>query len=391
MLEINKEYTYKQIITELEWTHYSGGCSKKAQIKEIESAFEFYHPINKKTHKEKKSYIFTKQLREPVEPDKSNCGGGNNIKNIKPMIDYVQAKMDKKLCGEYYSMTSWYCDILDLFYKSTCNIPYLEIEEIKEVCKKNNISDEKLFCKYISLAKSEMKDMFIKSLSYIKKKNIGLYSDGYIFIYQLGKRMTGQVYTTILNDLIKQIETEVCNEINEKYELSKKLEGRRNLLVIYRNKNLLRLFEQWKIHKLMNNNDAIQMLNAELEGQYENYYETHSNISDERPLLNYYRGVLIEEIDNRNDIDITSLGMEICNIIRRKVRRELFKEHYYSQREHKVTFTYDFDKSKEDIIKIEKMLFCYFDESFANDNEIKEIREMVKSKYPREVFIDFSC
>ena len=84
---------------------------------------------------------------------------------------------------------------------------------------------------------------------------------------------------------------------------------------------------------------------------WENYYKTHSNISDERPLLNYYRGVLIEEIDNRNDIDITSCGMEICNIIRRKVRRELFKEHYYSQREYKVTFTYDFDKSKEDIIK----------------------------------------
>ena len=57
MLELNKEYTYKEIIEILGWKYFSGGDSKKAQIKEIESVFEYYHPINKKTHKEKKSYI----------------------------------------------------------------------------------------------------------------------------------------------------------------------------------------------------------------------------------------------------------------------------------------------------------------------------------------------
>ena len=84
MLELNKEYTYKQIVELLGWEEKAGN-SKKAQIKEIESCFEWYHPMNKKTHKEKKSYIFTKQLREPVEPSKSNCGGSHNNKNIKPL------------------------------------------------------------------------------------------------------------------------------------------------------------------------------------------------------------------------------------------------------------------------------------------------------------------
>lgn len=56
MIELNKEYTYKEIIELLGWEEKAGN-SKKAQINEIESCFEFYHPMNKKTHKEKKSYI----------------------------------------------------------------------------------------------------------------------------------------------------------------------------------------------------------------------------------------------------------------------------------------------------------------------------------------------
>ena len=48
MLELNKEYTYSQICEIIGWKVYSGGNVKKAQIKEIESCFEFYHPENKK-------------------------------------------------------------------------------------------------------------------------------------------------------------------------------------------------------------------------------------------------------------------------------------------------------------------------------------------------------
>ena len=59
-IELNKEYTYQQICKILGWD-LKAGNSKKAQIKEIESAYEFYHPENKKTHKQKKSYIFTQK------------------------------------------------------------------------------------------------------------------------------------------------------------------------------------------------------------------------------------------------------------------------------------------------------------------------------------------
>ena len=68
MLKLNQEYTYKKICEELGWRESSGN-QKQKQIQEIEASFEFYHPENKKTHKPKKSYIFTKQLKEPELKD----------------------------------------------------------------------------------------------------------------------------------------------------------------------------------------------------------------------------------------------------------------------------------------------------------------------------------
>lgn len=42
---LNTEYTYSQICEAIGWKVTTGN-SKKAQIKEIESSFEFYHPMN---------------------------------------------------------------------------------------------------------------------------------------------------------------------------------------------------------------------------------------------------------------------------------------------------------------------------------------------------------
>lgn len=68
MLELNHEYTYQEICRELGW-NVSSGAQKIKQIKVLEESYKFYHPENKKTHKPKKSYIFTEQLKEPVISD----------------------------------------------------------------------------------------------------------------------------------------------------------------------------------------------------------------------------------------------------------------------------------------------------------------------------------
>ena len=80
MLEINKEYTYKEICEELEWSiQPSNNKTKQKQIKTIEESYEFYHPENKKTHKPKKSYVFTKQLKEPILVDMRKDNGKKNL------------------------------------------------------------------------------------------------------------------------------------------------------------------------------------------------------------------------------------------------------------------------------------------------------------------------
>lgn len=68
MLELNHEYTYQEICRKLGW-NVSSGAQKIKQIKVLEESYKFYHPKNKKTHKPKKSYIFTEQLKEPVISD----------------------------------------------------------------------------------------------------------------------------------------------------------------------------------------------------------------------------------------------------------------------------------------------------------------------------------
>lgn len=77
MIELNKEYTYKDCCSALGWSYQaSNNKTKERQQRCIEESFEFYHPINPKTHKEKKSYIFTKQIKEPVLEDGRKHNGG---------------------------------------------------------------------------------------------------------------------------------------------------------------------------------------------------------------------------------------------------------------------------------------------------------------------------
>lgn len=371
-LELNKEYTYQQICKILNW-ELKAGNSKKAQIKEIESAFEFYHPENKKTHKPKKSYIFTKKIRNLVEPSIVNSAG-NNRKNIQPMIDYLQAKVNPD-DNDWYSFTDWYCEKLDLMNKSFCNVVYMETETIIELCKKEGISDENLYKEYVSTAKSELKNIFLKSLNYLQKKNQISYQDSYMFLYQLGKRSKGFVISDCINDLIIQNETAVCNDMNEEYHINAKMKGRQLLRILYSNEKYTNEFKKSSVAILMSDKEAIGLLNKELSVQQETYIPDYGSICTKRPLISYYRGISISDIREITDKDTTNLALEITNSIRQRSRKALYK-HYHMY------------IKPSDLLKIEKKLFRYFDENFKDekyfnsltDNDL-EINELFDSKH----------
>lgn len=322
MLELNKEYTYSQICEIVGWEQKAGN-SKKAQINEIESAYEFYHPMNKKTHKEKKSYIFTKQLRELVEPSKSNCGGSHNNKNIAPMIKYLQAHTGDEFCdGTYYSMTDWYCDILGLLDKELCNTVYQGEDAIIAYCEKYGISNKKLLCDYVSEARRTLKGIFLKALANMEKNDLVEYHNGYIFIYQMSARKLGWVTTDVINDLIKENETVVCNDLKEEHNLSDNLKGRQLLMQIYNSKDLTQAFDEFKILGLMGDDEAIKKLNKVMEFEYDHGYTA---IDIDHPLINYYGGVSIigmEFVDG----DVDALAKEITTIVRNKTLKAMYSK-----------------------------------------------------------------
>ncbi len=325
------------------------GKSKQLQLEDWKRYFEYERDGN--------AFVITKVYDAPKEKirkainDTSNYTS-NNTKNIQSMIDYLQAKFD--LDDNWYSFTDWYCEKLELMHKGICNAVY-HPDEIDAVCEEYNISDGKLFCEYVSAAKSELKSMFLKALAYLDKKNKITYQDQYKFTYQLGKRTRGNVITDVLNERIEENETIVCNDMNEDYKLSKKMKGRQLLKIIYSKERLTKEFKELSLGMLQDDEYAIDKLNCELSYQHPTFHPDYSSICKDRPLISYYRGIAISDME-LEESDQDCLALDITNRIRTKVRKSLVKS-YRKPVElsdlkaiEKALFQQYYDKIDEDII-----------------------------------------
>ena len=221
-------------------------------------------------------------------------------------------------------------------------------------------------------AKSELKNIFLKALAYLAKKNKTEYLDQYKFTYQLGERTKGYVITDCLNDDVNDIETTVCNDMNEEYKLSKKMKGRQLLKVIYAREKLTNEFKELCLGMLQDDEDAVKLLNAELSTQHETYHPDYGSICTERPLISYYRGISITDME-LEESDQDCLALDITNRIRTKVRKSLMK-------------SYRKPMKQSDLKAIEKALFQqYYDEIdediilLADNGDISDIEQIFGS------------
>ena len=356
MIELNKEYTYKEICEELNWKSFTGGDSKKAQIKEIESAYKFYHPENKKTHKPKKSYIFTEMIREPEQPTVKNNGGIRNTKNIDSAMDYIRAIFTRDMCfGDVFTMTTLLCDVLELMNKESYVMAYADEPEIDAYCTNHHIESIKLFKDYSSHLKKVLKDIILKSIEVLGKKNLAAYEDGYIFYYQMvknaeaGEGIIGSIFASEINEEIKENETSCCNDMNNKHSLSTKMTGRQLLMLIYRSKELIKEFDEKKLEGLMKNEALIKKLNV---GIAEVYNFIYQEISEDRPLMSYYRAVSIDAIEELilDESEIKNLARKICHIVINKGRKTFFQNKFNQK-------YYDRFEDVQDMVVIEHLLF----------------------------------
>ena len=360
MIELNKEYTYSQICEIIGWKIQTSNA-KKAQIKEIESCFEFYHPENKKTHKPKKSYIFTKQLKEPVEPSRQNNGKKSN--DVIDFYDYLCSIFNDEYFDEWCSSTTWYCDILNLLDKEVSTDIYNDDEVIKKHCEKLGIHNWVLYKDYIGITRRVLKDLLFKALNYGKRKHTIFYSTGYKFIYQLGKRSKGTFVSDNINDKIEQYEAEMCDEMNESYNLSSKMKGRQLLMLIYGNEAYAKEMKDGVCVSLMDDGDAMSEFDDCLSDQCEHYISDCCSVDDvERPLLDYHPVTMISDIDdngNGNPVFAT-------DIIRKRVRKQILNAKDYRTKNKKYFGKYVLD----DVLKIEKALFVHFDETYVDDMDL---------------------
>ena len=360
MIELNKEYTYSQICEIIGWKIQKGN-GKLAQIKEIESCFEFYHPENKKTHKPKKSYIFTKQLKEPVEPSRQSNGKQSN--DVIDFYDYLCSIFDSEYFDEWCSSTTWYCDILNLLEKEVSTDIYNDDEVIKKHCEKLGIHNWVLYKDYIGITRRVLKDLLFKALNYGKRKHTIFYSTGYKFIYALGERSKGTFVSDNINDKIEQYEAEMCDEMNENYHLSSKMKGRQLLMLIYGNEAYAKEMKDGVCVSLMDDGDAMSEFDDCLSDQCEHYISDCCSVDDvERPLLDYHPVTMISDIDdngNGNPVFAT-------DIIRKRVRKQILNAKDYRTKNKKYFGRYVLD----DVLKIEKALFVHFDETYVDDMDL---------------------
>ncbi len=355
-ITIGRFKNYRKICEYLRET-IKTGKSKQLQLEDWKRYFEY--------EREGNAFAITKVYGTVREKARRTS---NNRKNIQPMIDYLQAKFD--LDDNWYSFTDWYCVKLELMHKGICNAVY-HPDEIDGVCEEHNISDGKLFSEYVSAAKSELKNMFLKSLDYLEKKSKITYYDEYKFIYRLGKRTAGYVITDCVNDTVKEIETMVCNGLNEDYALSKKMKGRQLLKIIYSKKRLTEDFKELCLLALNDNEDVLKKLNEELSYQHTTYHPDYSSICNERPVIDYRHGISVADMElEEGDKEYSDmLALDITNRIRAKARKSVRK-------------SYRKFMKQSDMEAIEKALFQHYDDRFdggflyLTEDDISEIEQI---------------
>ena len=102
---------YKELCSYL-GEEIKAGCSKQAQIKEWERYFSYKKEGNK--------FIITEVFDSPK--DKIDNRGGNNLKNVKPMLDYLMSEFNPKYVDQYCTISNWSTMILHLLNKEMCDI-----------------------------------------------------------------------------------------------------------------------------------------------------------------------------------------------------------------------------------------------------------------------------
>lgn len=323
--------------------------SKVAQIKEWERYFSFV--------KEGQKIIITEVFDTPQE--KIDKRGGNNNKNVKPMMDYLMSEFNTKYIDEYFTISNWSTIVLHLMNKEVCDKTYRDDDEVFQFCGENNILDPKLFRDYVGTVKFVTKNLITTAFRGLQKRGLLEYQDGYKFYYEGAKyNRTVCVDGKIINDYIDKIEKEICQEIQNEFYADKNIKGKQLIYILRhsKNKELLKLYNSMRVDALNENDDVCCAVNDAIMERDDTTYQSNDFVdgTDGCRLLNYYKAYRITAFDDR--LPKVDNKQEVIDIIKNLALRSMLNVKY-TDYWGEIIHPYDNQDTLDDIRKINNVLF----------------------------------
>lgn len=326
-----------------------GGNAKKSQLKEWECYFAYEKQGNK--------FIVTEIYDTPHKKDDKR--GGNNNKNVKPMMDYLMSEFNTEYIDEYFTISNWSTIVLHLMNKEVCDKTYRDDDEVFQFCGENNILDPKLFRDYVGTVKFVTKNLITTAFRGLQKRGLLEYQDGYKFYYEGAKyNRTVCVDGEIINDYIDKIEKEICQEIQNEFYADKNIKGKQLVYILRhsKNKELLKLYNSMRVDALNGNDDVCCAINDAIMERDDTTYQSGDFVdgTDGCRLLNYYKAYRITAFDD--SVPKVDNKQEVIDIIQRLATKQM-TDVKYTTKWGEIKYPYDNEDSLDEIRKINNVLF----------------------------------
>ena len=320
------------------------GCSKQAQFKEWERYFSY--------RKEGNKFVVTEVFDTPK--DKVDNRGGNNNKNVKPMMDYLMSEFNaNEYLNQYFTISNWSTLILHLLSKDVCDMTYRDDDTVFEYCGQHNILDPKLFREYVGTVKFVTKNLITTAFRGLQKQGHLKYTEGYKFRYQ-GEKYDKMIATDELNGYIDQMEHEICETLNNEFFCNKKIKGKQLIYILQhsKDKEKLQLYNEMRMQCMNDSNDVLCALNDAI--WYEDADSRDFIDGEDKRLLNYYKAYKITDFNT--GYPKSNNRQEVIDVIKRLAMKHVMSISY-TTKWGEIIEPYNNDSSIEEIEKINKILF----------------------------------
>lgn len=341
---------YKEICKFLGEPSYQGGKQRQLQLKDWERYFRW----------EKQGYKFIITEVFDIPQEKIDKRGGNNNKNVKPMMDYLMSEFNAdEYLNQYFTISNWSTIVLHLMNKEVCDKTYRDDDEVFQFCGENNILDPKLFRDYVGTVKFVTKNLITTAFKGLQKRELLEYQDGYKFYYEGAKyNRTVCVDGEIINDYIDNIEKEICQEIQNEFYADKNIKGKQLVYILRhsKNKELLKLYNSMRLDALNENDDVCCAINDAIMERDDTIYQSGDFIdgTDGCRLLNYYKAYRITAFDD--SVHKVDNKQEVIDIIKRLATKQM-TDMKYTTKWREVIHPYDNQDTLDEIRKINNVLF----------------------------------